>query len=133
MMTVKEFANLNSKMAEVFEQYERTMKVYNFLCEHEGQKFTPTEIAEELGYAYESILGNWRWVNYYKVVNPLYWLFRTDKIKREEIKTKITIEIGGHWGYDTIEVNGVKYQSEYHWIADGTKEVEKTSYRWYVE
>lgn len=112
MMTVKEFANLNSKMAEAFEQYSRTMEVYNFLCEHKGQKFTPTEIAKELGFVYHWLINEYAmdWVNYYKVVNPLYWLLETEEVKREESKIKITIEVKG-----------------------GTKEIETTSYKWYVE
>lgn len=134
MMTVKEFANLNSKMAEAFEQYSRTMEVYNFLCEHKGQKFTPTEIAKELGFVYHFTAYAMDWVNYYKVVNPLYWLLEREEIKREEIKTKITIEVEGHYEYKTMRVDGIKYQSEYPlWVDGGTKEVEKTSYKWYVE
>ena len=130
---LKEFANECVCFAEAFEKYERTMKVLDFLKNHKGTKFTPSEIAEFLGYAFTSHYTDYKFIHYHRVVKPLYWLYRMNLIKREEIKTKITVEVGGHWGYDTIEVNGVKYQSEYHWITDGTKEVEKTSYRWYVE
>jgi len=112
MMTVKEFANLNSKMAEAFEQYSRTIEVYNFLVEHKGQKFTPTAIAEALGFTYHFIINGYTmdWVNYYKVVNPLYWLLEREEVKREEYKTTITVMSKGI-----------------------IKEMEKTCYKWYVE
>ena len=131
---LKKFANECVCFGESYELFERTMKVYDFLQNHRGTKFTPSEIAEFLGYS--STYTRWTEkpytiIHYHRVVNPLYWLLRMGLVQREEYNVEVEIE--SYHSTRRVEkvINGTLYVG-YEPCGDTYTKTVK-AYRWFVE
>lgn len=134
MNMMSEFSKVCVSFAEGMELYNKTMKVYDFLNNHKGEKFSPTEIAESLGYGWHLNDDKKKYVFKDKVVKPLHWLLEMELIKRDSYTATLVFpEYGceGHYERDVKIIDGIVYTGRI-WV-EGEYKKEVTMYEWYVE
>ena len=126
---MKEFSQVCVAFGEGMEMYDRTMKVLDFLSNNKGKEFSPTEIANALGYGFDTAYWG-RIVCKDKVVKPLHWLLQMGLVGRNGYTEKVTIDIGYKKKIKDVKIiNGVEYVG---YIYTSTMDVDSTSYKWFV-
>lgn len=129
MNTMNEFAKVCFAFKEGMEMYERTMKVLAFLSANRGKEFSPTEIADALDYAHNSVFSG-RIIYHEKVVKPLHWLLEMGLVGRNTYTERITVDLGYKQKVKDVKIiNGVEYVG---YIYKSTKEVDKITYKWFA-
>lgn len=124
-----EFAKVCVTFHDGMEMYDRTMKVLTFLNTHKGQEFSPTELADALGYDCESTYFG-RIIYHEKVVKPLHWLLEMGFVDRNTYTERITINLGYQKRVKDIKIiDGVEYVG---YIYKSTKEIDSVSYKWFA-
>lgn len=115
-----DYVNHTVKGKEVLHAFERTHRVYNYLKAHKGEKFSPTEIAEEL----------YKWGNYQATARELHILEKMGLVGREAYTKTIHIDCGGYYKLVSKVFEGINFTAKVLVHEPFDKEV--TLYRWYA-
>lgn len=130
--TTEKFAKVCVKMGEGMRLFEQTKTIYNFLLEHKGKEFSPTEIGLALGkpFAYHYSWDDTDDVCVKKISDSLYWLLEIGLIDRNTYTEKITIELPYKERVRDVKViDGVEYVG---YIYKDTMEVTSKSHKWFA-
>lgn len=130
--TAEKFAIVCVKMREGMRLFEQTQTIYNFLLEHKGEEFSPTEIGLALGkpFAYHYSWDDTDEACVKKISDSLYWLLEIGLIDRNTYTQKITVELGYPQRVKDVKIiDGVEYVG---YIYKDTTEVISTSYKWFA-
>lgn len=130
--TAEKFAKVCVKMEEGMRLFEQTQTIYNFLLEHKGKEFSPTEIGLALGkpFAYHYSWDNTDEACVKKISDSLYWLLEIGLIDRNTYTQKITIKLDYPQRVKDVKViDDVEYVG---YICKDTMEVTSKSYKWFA-
>lgn len=130
---INTFATVCVAAHEGLRMYEQTMTVYDFLCAHKGQEFSPKELALAIG---KPFVYHWTWTDedlpeVKRVSDSLHWLLEMGLVQRNTYTKTVEFELDYPTRVRDIKIiDGVEYVG---YIMSTKDTVDTTYHKWFVK